>query len=382
MHMHRVHRVRAAVFFAVTASVLGGWTALARSCCEEHTCANLRMAKVMIATGYAQCCQQEGQERSACLSALSGKTATLHSLILQAQIACQQGDVEWARDLVRQIKELLKGIGEVVAVQSIQQVDGVPENTIPLLGEGDWISLSATLPRRAGAPGRSQATATVGGARVLAEAAGGTAELQGDAAAAATIVPSGGDGALVAYDHDFPTDSTITIRTSGQSFQGTINGAITLAPLEAVAGALRAVPTDVSWRVRSGPATVTLTLDRTSPFNLLKADANGQGTLEVVLLVDSKSAALAPSLYMGERYYFRFPVQVGAGLSNIQFSLTSEMPGSGYAPASAMALNAADGNSTAPIGGDVCADVDGNHIRDGADEVIRVINLTSGCPDG
>ncbi|MFZ4643532.1 MAG: hypothetical protein ACOYMU_09300 [Phycisphaerales bacterium] len=42
-------------------------------------------------------------------------------------------------------------------------------------------------------------------------------------------------------------------------------------------------------------------------------------------------------------------------------------------------LAAADGKSHVAIDGDPCADIDGNGIRDGADEVLRAISITSEC---
>ena len=46
------------------------------------------------------------------------------------------------------------------------------------------------------------------------------------------------------------------------------------------------------------------------------------------------------------------------------------MQGALYTPTSARTLAAADGESHVAISGDICADIDGNGIRDGADGVL------------
>lgn len=49
---------------------------------------------------------------------------------------------------------------------------------------------------------------------------------------------------------------------------------------------------------------------------------------------------------------------------------SKQMQGALYTPTSARTLAAADGESHVAISGDICADIDGNGIRDGADGVL------------
>ena len=361
--------------------LLGGCTVAPQSCCEQHTCENLRVLKTSIAAGYARCCQQEGPTRAECLNKVGNSTQSILALILQAQIACQSGDAELARDILRAIKEALRIIAGATAFQSIDKVDGQVENSVALMGKRDWISLSATLPRGDGSACKSETVAVVGTMTVNAEAAGTTTELL-DAGAgiptAALVIPAEAANALVSCEFAFPIDTPTTIRF-GQTLTATVNGTLNLAPLPAQQGVTSALPTGVDLRIRCLGQTVTATLDQTSPFNRLEVDAEGVGYLGLALRLDSKSSGLSGSVYVGETFYVRFPVSVGANWSSIRFNLSEQMQGALYTPTSARTLAAADGESHVAIGGDPCADIDGNGIRDGADEVLRAISITSEC---
>ena len=109
--------------------LLGGCTVAPQSCCEQHTCENLRVLKTSIAAGYKRCCEKEGPTRAECLNSVGNSTQSIFALILQAQIACQSGDAELARDILRSIKEALRIIAGATAFQSIDKVDGQVENS-------------------------------------------------------------------------------------------------------------------------------------------------------------------------------------------------------------------------------------------------------------
>lgn len=334
-----MNRSKSSIMMCLMASLLfGGCASFTPSCCERNTCENLRVVETAIASGYAACCKKDGDARVECLSAVGEDVQSLLGLILAAQIACQNEEDAVARDIIRDLKDTLKTLTGRPAIQVISKVGERVENSVVLFGRNDWMSLSATLLPETG------------------EASPDTIE---------------------SCEFHFASATPLRIRF-GQDIAGTIDGTVSLARLEASGETQKGRPTGVDVRVRMLGQTVTLTLDKSSPFNSLETNQQGVGALSLALTVDSESSGLASSVYMGETYYFCIPVTVAADFSSVRFELTSAMAGNLYTPSSEASLNAADESSSVAIGGDPCADLDSNGIRDGADEVIRAIEQASG----
>ena len=367
------------LFMSASLALLGGWVSATPSCCERYTCENWRALKPLIASGYSDCCRSEGDARQTCFNKYDELMNQIKLKFIEAQIACQNGDTEEARRILRDIKDKFKDLLGAVAFQSISKVDGNIENSVALFGEDDWISLGVTLFPTPGQSCKPQSVALVGTKTVNPEATGKTvadAEGGGGTAELAVVVPAESPAALVSCDFRFPSDTQIRVRF-GTEATGTIGGTVSLARLQTADGSLRALPTAVDLRVRMLGQTVTLVLDKSSPYNSLEAAPDGSGYLSVALTVDSKSAALAPSLYLEETYFFRFPVTVDPDFRSLRFNLTPSMPGHLYSPVSQMTLRAIGPSTPVPVGGDPCADANGNGIPDGADRTIRAIEETT-----
>ena len=203
-------------------------------------------------------------------------------------------------------------------LNTIAMVDGRVVNRMPVFGRRDWISLGCTLFRvserpyeaRDEDPSRSTATS--------------------DAAE------------QVVHEFRFSPDTQLRVRFRSEA-TGSINGTIGLVRLKTGDGSLRALPTAVDFVVRMNGQTVTLALDRSSPFNSLEATEGGSGFLSLALAVDSKSDGLAGSLHLGETYFFRLPVMVDPEFRTLRFRLEPSMPAHLYTPVSEITLDAADG---------------------------------------
>lgn len=382
MSWSMAQRLGGTLTIVAIAVVLGGWSSLAQSCCERNMCNNMRVVKTAVAAGYATCCQREGDARATCLNNLGTNTQTLLGQVLAAQVACQNGDDALLRDIIRDMKDTIKRLLEKNAFQAIAQNGTRVENSIVGFGRRDWIELSATLSLPAGQSCKTQTVALVGDKVVNPEATGKVSELEaenGQGASLALVIPADAANALVSCQYQFPNNTPVSVRF-GEEFSGTINGTISLAALSTTNGTYLALPTGAELKVGASGQSITLTLDKTSPYNKLEADANGTGFIGMALTVDSKSSSLAGCIYMGETFYFRLPVQVAPQWSSVSIHLTRTMQGHQYTPVADLVLTAAEGVSTLiSLPTDPCVDTDGNGIRDGADEVNKAIDQTSEC---
>lgn len=211
-------------------------------------------------------------------------------------------------------------------INAIAMVDGRVLNSMPLFGRRDWVSLGCTL---LSAPVRPRDAA--GGESSDSTIAGGTAD-------------------QVVYGFRFPSDTQLRVRFRSEA-TGSINGTIRLAPVQTGDGSLRAFPQAVDLVVRMKGQTISLVLDRSSPFNSLEASSDGTGFLSLAMTIDSKSDDLAWSLYLGETYFFRLPVSVDPEFRSLHFRLEPSIPAHLYTPTSEAALEAADGPAPIPTEG-------------------------------
>jgi hypothetical protein len=291
--------------------------------------------------------------------------------IVAARLACESDNWDELREIIKEIKDIWR--------TDIAVNNGRVENTWVGFGRRDWVKLEVTLPIAPGQSCKPQTIAILDNKTYNAEAAG-KATSQSGSSSIAIIIPAEAVDALVSCSYSFPANTPVSMRF-GSEFSGSINGTVALAALATQDGSMLALPTGFDAKVKMAGQTVSLTLDKTSPFNKLEADAAGNGYLGVALVLDSKSPGMAGDFYMGETMYFRFPVHVAADWSSVRFEVKQMTPGSELTPVSEIALTAADEPSGAPLGGDPCADVDGNGIRDGADSVSRATEVAGGCTE-
>lgn len=373
--------IRAVLLVAVAVGA-GAWGCTARSCCERRACQDIRFLKAQIGMNYAMCCQGPAEERSKCLSDLQDKANATLSLILTAKQACDNNNNALLRETIQRIRDLW--LPKVIKTATGQVV-----NQMVAFGSQDYLVLDTTLPRLPDSC-TPVTVSIVGGAVVNAEATGRAAEdnraLSPEAVdpEVALVVPSNATTTYNACTYAVPANTTFNMRfggavLNGLSLSGTIAVAQTAAAFPAVGVGPVGLPTDVSLTASFLGQKITLDLDKTCPYNVLRVDASGNGALCVALTVDSDSPDLVGFVQIGSTIYFELPVQVAGDWSAIRIHADASIPGHLLTPTDPVALAAADGPSSAVIAEDPCADANENGIRDGADEVIHNIDSHLNC---
>lgn len=356
----------------VTCSV---WAATLQSCCQQRTCENLRTLSAAIARDYAQCCQ--ATDTQACLTATRAKEGEMHSLILQAQIACQNSDDTLLRDTIKKIRDLY-------ATSIILNPEGKVENSLVSLGHNDWIALDITLPRLVNAC--VPVTSAIGATGIInAEATGTAAEstVVGVETQTAVVVPASSTFALSSCQYEIPQGATLDLRYGTEYHDIGLSGSMSIAQtgvaIPAGGTADVGLPTKVSLKAKYLGQELTFELDKTCPFNTLRVNANGDGYLGVALKSDTNSSELLGIIQVGATLYFTFPVHVSADFSTLRIHATAAVHGDEITPTNRDVLLGADTPPHPVITSNPCADADGNGIRDGADEAINAMLQVSGC---
>ena len=165
----------------------------------------------------------------------------------------------------------------------------------------------------------------------------------------------------------------------GEELAGTLSGSVSLAVLDVGGQAMAALPTDANLSATFQGQTVKFTLEKSSPFNSLRANVQGEGTLGLVMKVDSKSPMLAASMYMGQTMYFEVPVTVAPDWQSFTVAVASTRSGRLLTPVDDDVLLAADGRFEPRVTNTPCADDNNNGIRDGAEEQINAIDSQLDC---
>jgi hypothetical protein len=320
-------------------------------------------------------------ERLVELGTISDRANDLSDLAFQA---CLDSDRELINDLKKKyIEEILDRLVPKKAGLAYLEVDGRVENTLLGFAVRDWVSLDATLTLQGNSPCKPQTVTIVSNKVVNPEATGNAVDAQANSSESSTIalvVPSASVSSLQSCTYSMGSSVPLTVSYRDDVVSGNFNGKVSLAPLATDDGRMLALPTDAVFTAKVAGATLTMTLDKTCPHNTLVADANGQGTLKAAMLVDSPSSLLAGDLAIGRVMYFEFPVTVAQDWSSVRVQMAQGQSAAAYTPFDPVLLMAGTAHqTTVAIGGDVCADADNNGIRDGADEVIRAIDITSGC---
>lgn len=360
-------------------AMLGGLTLNLSTCCEKDFCSNLRTIEGYIAKGYAQCCQKPAAQQDACFDALDQKTDKSYELIVAAKTACESGDDDLAKDLMNRLRDIWLPTPKPSA-------SGRIENELVALGRQDWLDLDVTLPRGSGA-GQPVSIALVNDQYMNPEATGIASEdgLEGSGASEvpAVIIPASGAQPFLAWSYEIPTGTQFNMRygdeLSGLSLTGSI-AVVQTATTPASGSATVGVPTGMHWRISYMGQVLDLDLDKTSPYNSLTLDSNGDGTLGVALKLTSNSHYLVGLVHVGSTLYFTFPIHMSAGWADMRIHSDPSLPGDFITPTDPIALDGADLPYTlTALPSDRCSDNDGNGIRDGADEVNNAMRTAAGC---
>lgn len=361
-------------------ALLGGFSLQAQSCCESNMCSNVRFLQSQIARSHTHCCNEPPAEQQACFVSHEEKITQTEQLILSAKIACDNGDDELARDIIKQLRDLW--LPKPKATES-----GAVLNEMIALGKRDWVNLDMTM-ARSPAPCQPVTVGIVDGQVVNAEATGAateeTPEAVANGAGLATVVPSTGPQPMLACEYQVPAGTSMGIRF-GEEFPNLgVVGSISIVKLatafpEGVVAKV-GLPTNVHFQVSAlWGASLALDLDKSSAYNKLEVDSTGNGTLGVALKLSSSNRYLSGLVQVGSTIYFTFPITVAADWSTIRIHADPTMPGNTITPTFPEILAVDDIHGALPAGGDRCADENGNGIPDGADEEIAAMNTVLGC---
>ncbi len=364
----------------VLTTVGAAWSMIAQSCCERHACENMRFLNGQIGLNYAICCHRSNPaHRDSCLNEVRQKVNDTLGLIQAAKTACDNNDDALIRDLLNKIRDKwLPKIG--------LSATGRVENQMVALGQHDWLDLSTTLTRPAQDGCKPVTLAIVSSDVINPEATGQAAENVATASqssgAVAAVVTSNAAESYTACTFNLPDGTTFALRFgdvwNGLSLSGSLAIAQT-ATFPATGQANVGVPTAVNFTASYLGDKAALELDKTCPYNALRVDSSGNGTLGVALKLSSSSPSLAGFPQVGATIYFSLPVHMSADWTSLAIATDRNAPGETYTPTNHDVLIAADTPPHPGIATDPCADNDGNGIRDGADEAIYALNSPLGC---
>lgn len=341
-------------------------------------CQNLRAIKPLIADRYAGCCHLPAESRTACLQTINTDIGDAFNLILAAKIACDEGNNDLMREHLRRLRDIL-------LPKIVSGANGQIYNTMVAMGRNDWITLDTTLTLAPQDPCKNVTMTIVPQGIVNAEAAGKAVEDQGGETGVTVVVPAASTQAFTTCTYNVPSGTTFDMRF-GEEFRGVMLGgsfdlARTNTPIPENGLVVAAIPTDLQFTASKYGHKLRLSLDKTNPYNALRLDAQGKGVLGVALTLESDSSALVGLVYVGSTIYFEFPVEVNASWTSVRLMVPRTRPGNDFTPVNDLALIAADGPRTSPppIANDPCSDLDGNGIRDGADERIYALMYSLEC---
>ncbi len=360
-------------------AVTGGWGMVAESCCERHACEQIRFLNGQIAGGYAACCQAPAAQQDACFTELNAKVSATQTLILSAKIACDNNDDAAIRDIIKQIRELW-------LPKIIKTAAGLIQNQMVAFGDRDWIVIDTTLPRNIDC--KPVTVSVVNNKIVNPESTGKATEEARSATPGAgglesvTVLPSNAAQTFTACEYSLVPNTTLDLRFGNEWNNISLSGSISIAQtaqFPAAGSADIGLPTEVSLTATKLGQKLSLELDKTSPFNTLRVDAAGIGTLGVALTLSSDSSALIGLVQVGSTIYFELPVVMSADWSALRIVADAITPGSTITPTVPVILIGSDSPPRPGIAQDRCADNDENGLRDGADEVIYAINSQLNC---
>lgn len=377
-------RLRSIVVCVVIGATSLAWSMVASSCCMRHACENMRFLDAQIARGYAQCCQRPESVRELCFDELENQVDRTFQLIIQAKIACDNGDDDLLRETIKRMRELW--LPKIVKSETTGAM-----NEMIALAHADWIELDATLPRVTGSC-KAVTMAIVNDKPVNAEATGKATEAAGPGMAGtgvnvAVVVTAESAQAYQSCSYTVPDGTTFGMRfgteLAGIELGGSVSVAQTMSEFPATGSGQVGIPTAMELKASYLGASLRLELDKSSPFNTLEVDSNGDGRLGVALTLSSDSSSLIGIVQIGSTIYFNLPVHVEQGWGTMRIRAARTTPGDTITPTDPVALLGADTPPHAvAIPTDRCGDADGNGIRDGADEQIWAMSRFTECESG
>lgn len=362
-------------------TVAGGWTISAQSCCQDRACEQMRFLYGQIAAGYEKCCTSPADKQEACFTDLFKKIDETQSLVLIAKIACDNNEDALVRDTIKEIRD--KWLPKI-----IKPISGIVQNEMIALGRNDYLTIDVSMTR--GPNSKPVTVSIVDGTAVNPEAAGGASEggrsaVPGAAGAESfAVLPANATQSFTSCNYTVPPGSTLNLRF-GKPYNGlAFSGSLSIAKLSEfprMGSADVGLPTAVSLKASALGHKLALDLDKTSPYNTLRLDSTGKGTLGVALTLSSDSSALIGLVQVGSTIYFQLPVEVSADWTTLRLRVDSTTPGDAITPTVAVVLAGSDNQTLPPAltNDRGCTDSNENRIKDGAERFIYAIRSQLGC---
>lgn len=348
-------------------------------CCDE-VCDAIGDLKVWIAQNYAICCQGDPDNWSDCLGGVQDDYNAMYNMLIAANAACRNGDDTLMRQILRDFYERLLGDQNAgyQAIEGPLQAGGDIRNTFAAIDIGAMLNVNAAT-GSAFSSLTSLNTMIVDSDLYLSEAAGPAASIK---------KAQSGNDPLIALGDPQPSYLQTTYSFTGGSLSVQVDGVTQTHSLNK--GVLRyaevphgqtsrLVPTSFKWELsRNGTAT-TLTLDKACPYNeVVFLDAT-HGSIRVGVTIDSEAEAANRLEWLGA-LWVTLPFEIVPN--------GSMLIGTGGWEDARVVLPVSDMSEAVLVGNpagnppplpnnreEACADVDGDGVRDGANELINLFTL-------
>ncbi len=338
--------------------------------------------KVWIAQRYELCCQRSPDSWDSCLDDFGDDYDELYRMLIAANIACRNDNRQLMRQIVDEFYRRLfpdsSGFGYGL-VDGVLQGGRETRNVFPVLDIDGEVRVSAVS-----APAtvlvRDIGTLSVHGTCYLPAAAGPASAIIKARNGFDPLVTVNGSGpGLPETSYSF-AGGLVGVRARGVTQQHSIQKG-TLRIVGLVSGPeTRYVPSEFKWELdRNGEAT-TITLDRACPFNEVVFDDVDSGTLQMGVVIDSELEAAVRIESMGT-VWISLPFVVNPDGSLLVGTdgwagSTEVFPLSGISEA---ALANPPLNDPPPLPDnreEACDDVNQDGIRDGANALINLFELS------
>ena len=338
--------------------------------------------KVWLAQQYAICCQQPSDDWGGCIDDMGDDYNDLYNMLIAADIACRNNNRELMRQILEEFYRRLfgdRGGQGYGLIEGDLLGGGGIQNVFPVFDIDGEVRISAVSTPSLDSV-RRVATLSVHGTSYFAEAAGPASTMikaQNGFDPLVTVNPTDSGLAESSYSFD---GGVVGVRMQGVTQQHAIQKGI-FRYVEIVDGPeMRCVPSEFKWELdRNGEAT-TVTLDKACPFNEVVFESADSGVLQMGVVIDSESEFATRIEAMGT-VWITLPFIVNPDGS---FLVGSDgwVGATGLFPLSEVSEGAlvgpGGGNPPPPPNGrdEACADADGDGVRDGANELINLFDLS------
>jgi len=301
---------RSALVPMLTLAVVGG------GCCSEKEKEEVRRRIDRTVQILRENCGmiQESALRDQCFFDINPEITKLESKYLDYLTACAQGNVDLARDILRQIRPIVisAGVevlpnGDVVNDQFVLFRDDMVQWNV--VARRDEVSSCTSIDESLGlAHGAAMGRVMLG------------SSLPTDAVAADM---QGLEPWLAVQEWRYTLSGTIALTRGGMSYAVDVSGDIWFASPPKDWDASGLTPTRALITLNSALGSMQLTLTLSSPHNRLTIDANGDGSLQVQTNV-SYTGSLDDLPLRPETMLMRIPARVAAGGGSIELSTFGE----------------------------------------------------------